>query len=429
MKTLFKNGMLIDPKNNRNGHFDVLVEDGVVVAIEANMSCGADVFYDLAGKVLVPGFVDMHVHLREPGFEYKEDIESGTRAAAKGGVTTVACMPNTKPAISTVEVVEYIQKIAAEKGHANVEIVGSISKGLSGECLSDMKAMLDAGIVAVSDDGRTTMDNILMDKAFEIIKPYDAVLISHAEDHTLTVGGTIHEGSVSAVLGLKGIPRAAEYLIVRRDIALCEKAKSRLHIAHISTAESLYAVREAKRKGQAVTCEVGPHHFILTDETILTAEQTLSKVNPPLRAPSDVRAMVEGIVDGSIDAIATDHAPHSYEDKNKSMLDAAFGISGIETSFALSYTYLVKTGLISLERLIEMMSTNPAKILRLDVGGVGIGDCADMTVLDLNHEWVINPDDFASKGKNSPFGGYAVTGMVVLTFVNGECVYKGEVSC
>jgi dihydroorotase len=430
MKILFKNGTLVDPRNHRNGCFDVLVEDGIVAAVEAQISCQVDQVYDLTGKVLVPGFVDMHVHLREPGFEYKEDIESGTKAAVKGGVTTVACMPNTKPAISTMEVVEYIQNKTAEKGVCKVEIVGSISKGLVGDELSDMEDMLKAGIVAVSDDGRTTMDVTLMTQAFEIIKPYDGVLISHAEDHTLTVGASIHEGEVSAGLGLKGIPSAAEYLIVERDIALCEAADSRLHIAHISTVESLEAVRAAKKKGLSVTCEVGPHHFILTDDWIKSVQDTEFKVNPPLRSKVDVEAMLSGILDGSIDAIATDHAPHSVEDKNKHINDAAFGISGIETSFALCYTYLVKSGLITFERLIDMMTAKPAEILRLAVGGLGIGDAADMAILDIKKDWVIDPEAFVSKGKNSPFNGFEVTGNVDMTFVNGKLVYgEGVLLC
>lgn len=430
MKILFKNGTLIDPKNHRSGRFDVLVEDGFVTAVEGQISCEADQIYDLTGKVIVPGFVDMHVHLREPGFEYKEDIESGTKAAVKGGVTTVACMPNTKPTISTVDVVKWIKNTATEKGHCKVEIVGSISKGLAGDELSDMEEMLKAGIVAVSDDGRTTMDVTLMKRAFEIIKPYDSVLISHAEDHTLTVGASIHEGETSARLGLKGIPSAAEYLIVERDIQLCEAADSRLHIAHISTVESLEAVRNAKRKGLSVTCEVGPHHFILTDASIKTVSDTEAKVNPPLRSKADVAAMLEGIADGSIDAIATDHAPHSYEDKNKPMVEAAFGISGIETSFALCYTYLVKTGIITLPRLIDMMAAKPADILNLSVGGLGLSDTADIAILDLTKDWVIDPEQFVSKGKNSPFKGVVVTGSVEMTFVNGKLVYgEGERIC
>lgn len=424
MRILFKNGTLIDPRNKRNGQYDLLIEAGVVIAVQETITTEADQVYDLTGKIVVPGFVDMHVHLREPGFEYKEDIESGTRAAVKGGVTTVACMPNTNPVISTAKVVTYIQNKTAEKGVCKVEIVGSISKGLSGDALSDMEDMLKAGIVAVSDDGRTTMDSSLMMQAFQKIKPYNGVLISHAEDHTLTVGASIHEGEVSRRLGLKGIPSAAEYLIVERDIALCEAADSKLHIAHISTQESIEAVRSAKKKGLAVTCEVGPHHFILTDDRIKSAEDTQFKVNPPLRSESDVKATLMGIVDGSIDAIATDHAPHSFEDKHKPMLEAAFGISGIETSFALGYTYLVKSGLISLERLVDMMSAKPAKILGLDAGGLGVGDDADLVVLDIEKDWVIDSKTFVSKGKNTPFNGFKVTGRVDMTFVNGKLVYQ-----
>lgn len=422
MKVLIKNGQVINPNSNLNEITDLLIEDGHVVEI-GKISKSADEVIDASGKIVVPGFVDLHVHLREPGFEAKETIESGTKAAVAGGVTTVCCMPNTNPAIHSAEVVNFIKSQAKKAGKAKVEVVGAITKDIMGKEMAPLEELISAGVIGVSDDGRTTPEEEMMIEAFETIKKKDLPLMAHTEDDKLARGGCMNLGPVSERLGLKGIPNIAESNIVKRDIEMAEKTNSRLHICHVSTKESMEHIIKAKNDGVAVTVEICPHHFILTDE-IIDPNDASSKVNPPIRSQADVDVMLACIQSGHIDCIVTDHAPHEEKTKKVHYSKAAFGISGIETSFALSYTYLVKNGLIKLERLIELMSSKPASIIRKDLGNIALGKIADIAVIDINKAYTIDSNKFYSKGKNTPFNGYEVYGVVDYTLVNGKIVYR-----
>lgn len=423
MKLLIKNGRVINPETKLNEITDILISNGIIEKIEKGIKEENIEIIDAKGKIIVPGLVDIHVHLREPGFEQKETIESGTMAAVAGGVTTVACMPNTNPAIHSKEVVELIKKKAKEAKKCKVEVVGAITIDISGKNIAPINDLMEAGIVALSDDGRTTPDETIMKKAFDLIKKYDLPLMAHTEDDELARGGCMNEGEASKRLGLKGIPNIAESNIVLRDIELCRERSSRLHICHVSTGESMEHIRKAKEEGVNVTVEICPHHFILNDE-IVKIDDTYSKVNPPIRAKKDVDCMLESIVNGDIDAIVTDHAPHEDATKKVHYSKAAFGISGIETSFALSYTALVKKGLITIDRLIELMSSNPARIINKDVGNISIGKVADMAIIDLESSYIIDSSKFYSKGKNTPFNGYNVYGVIDYTIVDGEIVFR-----
>jgi len=429
MELLIKGGTVVNPKTGINEKLDILVKDNIIIKIEENIDEGKRKVIDASGMIVAPGFIDIHVHLREPGFEHKETIETGTEAAVAGGFTTVACMPNTNPTIHSKEIVELIQDKASKKGKANVLVIGSITKDLSGEELSDIDEMYKSGIVAISDDGKTPMKEELMIEAFKIAKEFDIPLISHCEDHNLSKDGCINEGKASERTKIKGIPAAAEYLIVKRDIELCQQIGSRLHIAHVSTKESLDLLREAKKQGINVTSEVAPHHFILTDD-IITSENTYTKVNPPIRSQEDVDSIIDGILDETIDIIATDHAPHDENSKKTSYDKAAFGITGLETAFSLSYTYLVLKNKLSLNRLIEMMTIKPAAIIGIDRGSLEVGKKADITILDLNEEYIVDSNKFYSKGKNTPFNGYKVKGKPIFTIVDGKIVYeRGNIIC
>lgn len=422
MKLLIKGGRVIDPAQQMDVIADVLVESGIIKAIGHPLET-ADHVLEAEGCIVAPGLVDIHVHLREPGFSHKETLRSGTRAAASGGITTVACMPNTSPVIHTAEVVQWIQEKAEREACVHVKIVGSITRDLSGTALADIEAMITSGIVAISDDGKTTMDETLMEQAMRLIAPTNLPLISHAEDHTLSAGGAMHEGQRSRHLGIPGIPAEAEWRIIARDIRLAEKTGARLHIAHISTRKGVELVREAKRKGLKVTAEAGPHHFLLSDEAV-TEERTETKVNPPLRTRNDIEAVIEGLMDGTIDVIATDHAPHDEASKRVPYTQAAFGISGIETSLALSYTELVLKRGMPATMLLCLMATNPAAILGLNAGTLVPGAPADIVIFDPEKTWVIDPDAFESKGKNTPFGGTAVQGFVRDVLIGGEFIKK-----
>ncbi len=428
MKLLIKGGRVIDPAQQMDAIVDILIDSGIIKAIGTNLN-GADQEIDATGCLVAPGLVDMHVHLREPGFEYKETLQTGTRAAASGGVTTVACMPNTKPAIHNAEVVRWIQTKAEATACVRVEIVGSITRDLAGSELADIPEMITAGIVAISDDGKTTMDETLMEQAMTLIAPTDIPLISHAEDHVLSAGGAMHQGERARVLGIPGIPAEAEFRIVERDIRLAEKTGAKLHIAHISTREGVEMVRAAKLKGLRVTAEAGPHHFLLTD-AMVTAEKTETKVNPPLRTQADVEAVVAGLMDGTIDAIATDHAPHDAASKQMPYPQASFGISGIETSLALSYTELVLQRGMPVSKLIALMATNPAAILGLRRGTLLPGAAADIVIIDPAQAWVIDPDNFESLGKNTPFKGTTVQGFVRDVLLDGKLIkQEGKLIC
>lgn len=428
MKLLIRNGRVIDPAQEMDVLADVLVEDGKIQSI-GRYEGAAETVVDAKGCIVMPGLVDMHVHLREPGFEYKETIRSGTRAAINGGVTTVVCMPNTKPAIHDPAVVAGIRKQAEATGYARVEVVGSITWDLAGKELSDITGMLAAGIAAISDDGKTTMDETLMEQAMTQIATEGIPLISHAEDHDISAGGAMHGGERARALGIPGIPSEAEWRIIERDIRLARKTGAKLHIAHISTREGVEQVRRAKAEGVMVTAEAGPHHFLLTDQSV-TPERTETKVNPPLREKEDVEAVVQGLLDGTLEVIATDHAPHDAASKALPYTEAAFGISGIETSLALSYSELVLKRGLPLSRLIALMSTNPARILGLPCGTLKPGAPADIVIFDPSVEWSVDPERFESMGKNTPFAGQMVHGWVRDVYRDGRAIkQEGIILC
>lgn len=423
MRVLIKNGLVINPKTKLEEVTDILVADGKVVAIGA-IDEVVDELIDATGKWVVPGLIDLHVHLREPGFEHKETIETGCNAAARGGFTTICCMPNTKPVIDNECVVEYIKTMAAQANGVNVLPVGAITEGQKGENLANIGKMAEHGVCGFSEDGKTVMDASLMKKAMLYAKPFDLPIFSHTEDHTLA-GGTMNAGENAQLFGIKGIGREAEELIVARDIILARYTGCKLHLSHMSTKGSIELIKMAKAWGIDVTAETAPHYFIL-DDSILGDYDSNKKMNPPLRTQSDVEAMKIALKEGIIDVIATDHAPHHYDEKNVEIDKAPFGIVGLETSFALSYTYLVKTGILTPMALIEKMSTKPAEIIKLDKGNLEVGKVADITIIDVEDEYAIDPKAFVSKGKNMPFEGMKVFGTIAYTLANGKVIYKSN---
>ena len=378
---------------------------------------------DASGLHVFPGLIDMHVHLREPGFEYKEDIESGAKAAVKGGFTQVCCMPNTAPVADNKVVVSYIRHRGEEVNLCKIRPIGAITKGEKGEQLADIGEMKKAGAVAVSDDGKTVKSSRLMRLAMEYASGFDIRCLCHCEDGELADGGVVNEGYNSTLAGLKGIPRAAEDVVIAREIALAESLGVPVHICHVSTFSGVRLIRDAKRAGVRVTAETCPHYFAATDDMI-TGFDTNTKVNPPIREEKDRQAILEGLKDGTLDCIVTDHAPHHANDKNVEYNLAAFGISGIETSFGFAITYLYKTGVLTLPEIAEKMSGNPSEILALGGGKIEEGGVADLTVADLEEEWTVDSAAFASKGKNTPFNGRKLFGAVKYTIVDGEIKYK-----
>jgi dihydroorotase len=423
MNLLIKGGRVIDPSQKMDATLDVLVENGVVKEIGKGLAASAGVeTIDAAGKYVVPGLIDMHVHLRDPGLEYKEDIVSGTRAAAAGGFTSVVCMPNTKPTIDNKAVASYIINKARAEGFANVFPVGSITYGLNGERMSEMGELKEAGCVAVSDDGRPVNNAELMRRALEYARGMGIPVISHAEELSLVGEGVMNEGFTSTEIGLKGIPRVAEDIATVRDVMLAEYTRSPIHIAHVSTEGSVRLIREAKARGVRVTCETAPHYFTLTDDAV-RGYNTNAKMNPPLREAADVAAIKAGLKDGTIDAIATDHAPHHLDEKDVEFDAAMNGIIGLETSLPLSLK-LVEEGVLTLGLLVEKMSLNPSNILGLNRGTLKAGSIADITVIDPAARWMVEADKLASKSKNSPFLGWNVQGAAACTVLAGRVVYK-----
>jgi len=424
MKILIKNGRLIDPVNDMDMVTDLLVEDGKVAMIDQNISISSSDIevIDATGQLIIPGLIDMHVHLREPGYEYKETIKSGTMAAAAGGFTTVCCMPNTKPVNDSQSVTEFILHKAATEGVVNVLPIGAITKAAKGEEITEMAELRDAGCIAFSDDGRPVMNSSVMRRALEYAKMFGLPLISHCEDLALSEDGVVNEGRVSTELGLKGIPNASEDIITARDIALSELTGGRVHIAHVSTKGSVDLIRIAKQKGLNVTAETCPHYLVLTDEAV-TGYNTNAKMKQPLRSQEDVEAVRSGLKDGTIDVIATDHAPHAQEEKEMEFDYAPFGITGLETALSIIMR-LVEEGLLTLNEMVIRMSSKPAMILGIDRGNLKVGAVADITIINPHSTWVVESLNLKSKGKNTPFEGWKLKGQVSTTIVGGRVVYR-----
>jgi dihydroorotase len=427
MAMMLKGGRVIDPANGRDGAFDVLIENGTISRIGRNLPVdGAEVFEVQRGWIVTPGLVDIHVHLREPGQEHKETVATGTASAVAGGFTAVACMPNTDPVNDHAGITQFILKKAAEAQRARVYPIGAVSLGSSGEHLAELGEQKAAGCVAFTDDGRPVATALLMRRALEYAGMLGVPIINHCEDPSLKGDGVAHEGYVASRLGLRGIPGEAESIMVERDISLAELAGAHVHIAHMSARQSLRAVRAGKERGVRVTCEVAPHHFTLTDDALdgSIKYDTNLKMNPPLRAVADRDAMLEGIIDGSVDAIATDHAPHHADEKMVEFDRAPFGIVGLETAVPIVFDRLVHAGRISLSRMVELLSLNPARLLHLPGGTLSEGAPADVTVLAPDTVSTIDAGRLVSKSKNTPFDRWRLTGAVVATIVGGKVVYR-----
>lgn len=402
---------------------DILLKDKKIARIADSIDEAGEEVIDASGKYVFPGLIDMHVHLREPGFEYKEDIESGSKAAVKGGFTQVCCMPNTSPVADNKVVIGYIRRRGEEVGLCKIRPIGAITKGQKGEELADIGEMKKEGAVAISEDGKTVKSSLLMRKAMEYAAGFNMKCLCHCEDKELCEGGSVNEGYNSTLTGLKGIPRAAEDVIIAREILLAQSLNVPVHICHVSTYSGVQLIRDAKSHGVQVTAETCPHYYAATDDIITSFDQN-TKVNPPIREEKDRLAIIEGLKDGTLDCIVTDHAPHHENDKKVEYNSAAFGISGIETSFAFAITYLYKTGILSLSEIADKMSYNPSKILNLGGGEIAVGKAADITIADIDEEYVIDSSKFVSKGKNTPFNGYKVCGRALYTIVDGEVKYR-----
>lgn len=422
MMILIKGGHVIDP-GRVNGVSDVLIENGKIAAVGQTLAAPAGATVIQAnGQLVVPGFVDLHVHFREPGFEYKETIQSGTEAAVAGGFTTVCAMPNTNPVNDNQAVTEFMLERAKAAGNANLYPIGAITKRSEGKELAEIGDLRRAGCVAISDDGKPVMNSLVMRRAMEYARAFDVPVVDHCEDLHLSEGGCMNEGVISTELGLPGIPSAAEDVMVARNVSLAELTGARLHLAHISTAGSVRMVREAKARGLKVTAEACPHHFTLTEETT-RGYNTHAKMNPPLRTSEDVQAIKDGLRDGTIDVIATDHAPHATQEKQQEFTEAPFGIVGLETALSLTLA-LVEEGVLTLESAVDKLATAPAKAFSLNAGTLAVGAPADVAVVDPNLEWEVDPSRFRSKSRNTPFAGWKVKGRVTTTIVSGRIVYE-----
>lgn len=424
MQLILRKGRVVDPSQNLNKIADVGIDNGRIVDISPRIGKKGRKEIDARGLLLFPGFIDMHVHLREPGREDSETIESGADAAAHGGFTAIACMPNTQPVNDSESVTSFILERAREVSKIAVCPVGAITKGSQGKTLAEIGEMYRAGIVAISDDGHPVMNNQVMRRAMEYSRLFNIPVIDHCEDRDLAAGGVMHEGYYSTLLGMRGINPAAEEIQIVRDAILARLTGARAHIAHISTRRSLEAVIHARKAGKvAITCEVTPHHLLLTDSAV-SSYDTNTKMNPPLRSRDDVDALVEGIAGGTIDAIATDHAPHNINDKMLEFDRAPFGVVGLETAVSLIYDRFVRSGVLTLERMARLFSVNPARILGLDRGTMAEGAFADITVLDPGRKFKVHPEDFRSRSRNTPFGGWELTGGPVMTIVKGKIVWS-----
>ncbi|HEY7366795.1 MAG TPA: dihydroorotase [Methylomirabilota bacterium] len=422
MSLLIRNGRVIDPANQLDATADVLIDGDVIKQIGPHLAAdeGTEVI-DATGRVVCPGFIDIHTHLREPGYEYKETVATGTRAAAAGGFTAVCCMANTDPVNDNGSITEYILDRARTAGRVHVYPIGAVTRRLRGEELAELAELAEAGCVAFSDDGRCVMNAALYRRAMEYTLPFGTPLISHAEDHTLSGDGAINEGVVSTELGLPGAPAAAEETMVARDIILAELTGAHVHIAHLSTAGGVRLIRDAKARGVRVTAEVTPHHLVLTEEAVRSFDAN-TKMNPPLRTKRDTEALLEALVDGTIDCIATDHAPHALSEKEGEYDRAAFGVVGLETAVAVLLDRLVRPGLLPLDTLVARLSRNPARLLSLPGGTLAPGTRADVTILDLERELTVDPPRFQSRSRNTPFAGWQLRGGPWMTIVSGKRV-------
>lgn len=424
MSVLIKNGRVINPATNTDEVMDVMIEDGVVTKLEKEIQAEAERVIDATGCYVMPGFIDLHVHLRDPGLEHKETIETGCQAAAHGGYTTIFAMPNTKPVADNPDVISYVHNKAKSVGAVNVSQVGAITKGQAGVELADIEGMAKAGIIAISEDGKSVMNSQLYREAMEIAARLDLTVLAHCEDINLVNGGVVNADAHAKSLGLDGITNSVEDVIVARDIMLGKDTGAKLHLCHCSTRDSVTMVKLAKEEGLRVSAEVCPHHFVLTSDDIPTAEDTDYKMNPPLRAKEDVEALKAGLRDGIMEVISTDHAPHAFEEKNTTMKKAPFGIVGLETAACLTYTELVLGGYLTPMQMAEKMSYNPARIIGIDRGDIQPGKVADIVIFNPEEVYTIDKNEFASKGKNTPFHGREVTGRVRATLVDGKVVYE-----
>jgi dihydroorotase len=424
-RLLVKGGRVVDPSRDVDEVADILLADGLIVETGPKLAArGAEVI-DASGLIVCPGFIDLHVHLREPGREDKETITSGTRAAAAGGFTAVCAMPNTEPVNDTAGITQAILERARAEGVVRVYPIGAITRGSRGEELAEYGDLREAGCVAVSDDGRPVASARMMRRALEYASAFDLPVIDHCEEPSLVQGASMNEGPVATMLGLRGAPAVAEAIAVERDVMLAELTGGRIHVAHLSTARSVDAVRRGKARGVRVTAEVTPHHLLLTDQAVKEADyDTATKMNPPLRSEEDRQAVFDGLRDGTIDCIATDHAPHTVDDKKVEFDRAAFGIVGLETAVSLSLDRLVRPGLLALQQLVGLLSTAPARVLALPGGTLAPGALGDLTLLDLDRRVKVDPARFESKGRNTPFGGWALRGGPAMTIVGGRVVWK-----
>ena len=423
MKLLIKNGRVVHPVTSAVILQDILIEDGKIVLIERGLEAEADQVIDASGLAVSPGLVDMHVHLRDPGLTYKEDIITGSNAAARGGITAMACMANTSPTVDCPEQVQYVLDRANQGSGVQIFPIAALSKGLRGEEPTDADALKKAGAIALSDDGNNVDNANLMRDVLIQAGQLDIPVLCHCEDTSMVEGRAVNEGSVSRQLWLEGRPAIAEELVVMRDAMLAEETGAHVHICHVSTARSVEIIRKMKKKGIHITCETCPQYFTLTEDEVLV-QGSRARVNPPLRTAQDVKGIIAGLKDGTIDAIATDHAPHSAEEKARPLVRAPSGMIGLETSLAITLTQLYHTGKMELPEIIRRMSTNPSDILHLPKGRMSLGVDGDLTIFDPNEEWTVDPERFASKARNTPFGGWKVKGRVKYTIVKGRVIYR-----
>ena len=422
-KLLIKNGRIIDPASGFDQVADLLIEDGLISGIGQTLTSPGAELFDASGMIVAPGFLDIHVHLREPGFEHAETIETGAKAAAAGGFTSICCMPNTSPVNDNATVTSYIVERARRLAVVNVYPIGAITKGSQGEELASIGSMAQAGVVTISDDGRPVMNSRIMRRAMETAKSFGLPVIDHCEDLNLSSGGDMHEGLVSTNLGLRGIPSCSEDVMVARDLLLAELTGARFHVAHISTERSVKMVAYAKMKGLDVSCEATPHHFALCDSDILPYDSNY-KMKPPLRGHGDLGAVIEGVVNGTVEVLATDHAPHAGSEKMQEFERCPFGITGLETAIGLTLEHLVHPGKISVKRMVELFTTNPARIMNLPRGTLAKGASADVTIFSTDQEWTYDVSQTYSKSKNSPFDGHKFKGGPVATIVAGKLVWS-----